>query len=179
MRTSARALVAIVIAVGALVVSSMASAAPPADVAAPSVTQPPNDGAGSPGSPGMACPLEHPDCVDTGFGSGDNTDLPPERPQIVEPRPGMVDVRPTGFDDVSVGDDDRTVTLTFWSGVEPCYVLDHVDVRADADTVTITLFQGSDPNAGDVACIEIAVKKQVTITLDEPLAGRDIVDGAR
>jgi hypothetical protein len=29
-----------------------------------------------------------------------------------------------------------------------------------------------------VACIEIAVAKSVTITLDELLAGRDLVDGA-
>ena len=44
--------------------------------------------------------------------------------------------------------------------------------------MTVTLFQGSDPNAGDVACIDIALQKQVTVTLDEPLAGRAIVDGA-
>jgi len=53
-----------------------------------------------------------------------------------------------------------------------------VAVSYDADAVTVTLFQGSDPNAGDVACIDIALQKQVTVTLDEPLAGRAIVDGA-
>jgi hypothetical protein len=34
--------------------------------------------------------------------------------------------------------------------------------------------QGSDASADDVACIEIAVLKQVPVTL----AGREIVDGA-
>ena len=75
--------------------------------------------------------------------------------------------------------DDRIITLRFWSGVEPCYVLDHVDVIYGADTVTVTLFQGSDPSAKDVACIEIAVLKQTTITLDQPLAGRELVDGSK
>ena len=67
--------------------------------------------------------------------------------QDVVPTPGMSDVRPTGWIKATVGPDDRTVTLRFWSGVEPCYVLDHVDVAYAADGVTITLFQGSDPSA--------------------------------
>ena len=58
-------------------------------------------------------------------------------------------------------------------------MLDRVDVRYDAATVTITLFEGHDPNAGDVACIEIAVYKRVVVQLDEPVDGRTIVDGAR
>jgi hypothetical protein len=46
------------------------------------------------------------------------------------------------------------------------------------DAVRVTLYQGSDPSAGQVACIDIAVLKQVTVTLDHPLAGRNVVDGA-
>ena len=96
----------------------------------------------------------------------------------VEPTPGMADVRARRFDRAIVNDD-GTVTILFVSGVEPCTVLDHVDVDYADDTVTITLFEGRDASAGDVACIEIAVLKSVTITLDQPLAGRTIVDGAR
>jgi len=99
--------------------------------------------------------------------------------QKVNPTPGMSDVYPRAFDKVVVGDDGRTLTIFFWSGVEPCYVLDHVDVDYGPDAITVTLFEGHDASAGDVACIEIAVSKSVTITLDEPLAGRPIVDGAR
>ena len=90
----------------------------------------------------------------------------------------MDNVRPTAFDTATIGDDDTALTILFWSGVEPCSVLDHVDVSYGADAVTVTLFQGSDPSAGQVACIDIAVQKQVTIALVEPLAGRAIVDGA-
>jgi hypothetical protein len=97
--------------------------------------------------------------------------------QPVEPRPGMTDVRARPFDRAIVNAD-GSITILFVSGVEPCAVLDHVDVNYASDVVTITLFEGRDAAAGDVACIEIGVLKSVTITLSEPLADRTIVDGA-
>jgi len=150
MHTSLRAAVALVIAVGAILTAVTASASDPGSAPDSPVTSTP-----IPGGP-----------------------VPDPQPQVVEPRPGMVDVIPTAFDTATIGDDDRTLTITFWGGIEPCSVLDHVDVREGPTAVTVTLYQGSDPNAGDVACIEIAVLKQVTVTLEHPLDGRDIVDGA-
>jgi hypothetical protein len=101
------------------------------------------------------------------------------RPQIVVPRPGMTGVRPIAFDTATVRGDDRTVDVQFWSGIEPCAVLDHVDIAYGTDTVTITLYEGSDPGAGMVACSDIAMLKQVTVPLDQGVAGRRIVDGAK
>jgi hypothetical protein len=163
MRTSLRAGIALAVALAGLLLASVAWATPPGPDT-PVVASP----ASGTGDPGMTCAITNPNCDDTGLGD----------PQVVEPRPGMTNVHPTAFDTATVGDDDHTLTITFWSGVEPCAVLDHVDVAYGSDAVTVTLFQGSDPDAGDVACIEIAVQKQVTVTLDEPLAGRAIVDGA-
>ena len=98
--------------------------------------------------------------------------------QKVEPTPGMSDVYPRAFDK-AVGDDDgKSLTIFFWSGVEPCYVLDHVDVDYGPSAITVTLFEGHDASAGDVACIEIALIKKVVIQLDEPVGDRPIVDGA-
>ena len=97
--------------------------------------------------------------------------------QLVEPTPGMADVRSHIFDHVVVNDG-SSVTVYFWSGVEPCYVLDHVDVDEGPDTVTITLFEGHDAIAGDVACIDIALLKKVVVQLDGPVGDRSIVDGA-
>jgi len=106
-------------------------------------------------------------------------DQPPVvHPQIVEPTPGMADVHPIAFDTARVGHDDRTVTVDFVSGVAPCSVLDHVDVSYGADAVTIMLFEGHDPDAGMVACPAIAMFERTTVTLDQPLGGRAIVDGA-
>jgi hypothetical protein len=100
------------------------------------------------------------------------------QPQVVTPTPGMADVNPRPYDTVTVGDDDRTLSIDFWSGVAPCDVLDHVDVSYSPDIVTVTLFAGHDSSAGDVACIDIAQFERVVVTLDEPLNGRTIVDGA-
>jgi hypothetical protein len=162
MNVKRRATVAVLLAIAVLIPVSIAAAlADPAPVCGEHV-----DGTGPDATVSYApCP-------------GDpTTSLPPEGPQVVEPTPGMTGVRARPFDTASVGDDDRTVTIDFWSGIEPCTVLDHVGVDYADGEVTITLYEGSDPTAGDVACIEIAVQKRVIITLDEPLDGRDIVDG--
>jgi hypothetical protein len=160
------------------------------------------------GAPGMTCIKQNPDCNDSGIVvppaagdegsptpcgktvmSGDGTvayapcpgeePTPVEpQPQVVTPTPGMADVNPRPYDTVTVGDDDRTLWIDFWSGIAPCDVLDHVDVSYGFDAVTVTLFAGHDPSAGDVACISIAQFERVVVTLDEPLNGRTIVDGA-
>lgn len=122
-----------------------------------------------PDTPVSSCPGdEEPRTTDPGDDGADP----------VEPRPGMVNVVPTSFDHVDVGEDDRTLTVYFWSGVEPCYVLDRVDVAEGPATITLTLFQGSDPDVTDVACIDIALLKKVVVHVDEPVGARRIVDGA-
>lgn len=141
----------------------------------------PGDPGGGNGGIGNMCPAADPEDPESPV-SSDCNDTPgivdPGGPQIVEPNPGMAGVRARGYDSATVGDDDRTVTIDFVSGIEPCSVLDHVDVAYGANAVTITLFEGYDASAGDVACIEIGVFKRVIVTLDQPLAGRDLVDGA-
>lgn len=94
---------------------------------------------------------------------------------VVTPRPGLVDVRKHIWDRAEpVGA--RKVRVEFWGGIEECEGLDHVDVDESPERVAITLFTGRVPTA-DV-CIEIAVLKSVTVTLDSLLGDRDIVDGA-
>jgi hypothetical protein len=139
----------------------------------------------SPGSGGHA---EQPCGTTVTSGSGPDgvvgyTPCPGEEPpnfepQVVSPRPGMADAHARPFDDAKVDPDGVTVRIDFVSGVEPCSVLDHVDVAYGVATVTITLFEGHDAAAGEVACIDIGVFNRVVITLDEPLGDRTIVDGA-
>jgi hypothetical protein len=188
---------ALIVAIAVLVVAGIAGATlafgsdGPRRAAGPGVED--GSGSGAPGNPGTGVV---PDDPDTGGGAGSAclpvdpadpegsvcNDTPginlPGGPQIVEPTPGMAGVRPRGYDTATVGDDDRTVTIDFVSGIEPCSVLDHIDVAYGANAVTITLFEGHDASAGDVACIEIGVFKRVIVTLNQPLAGRDLVDGA-
>ena len=111
-------------------------------------------------------------------GNDDPVDLVGHARTVV-PTPGMDNVHPTSWINAEPDADGTSVTARFWSGVEPCYVLDHVDVAYGTDAVTITLYQGNDPTAGQVACIDIAMLKQVVVPLDQPLDGRRIVDGTR
>jgi hypothetical protein len=148
MRTSLRAVVALVIAVGAILTAVTASASTSISPDTPVASEP---------DPGPE---------------------PSSGPKVVEPRPGMMGVIPSAYDSATIGQDDVTLTITFWGGVEPCSVLDHVDITEGPRAVTVTLYVGSDPNAGDVACPELAMLKQVSMTLNHPLDGRDVVDGA-
>ncbi len=202
MRATLRAPLAALASVAVLAISAFAFANPtPAPGPAPSEEE------GGTSVAGMCAP-GYPDCVDTvvepgggqsepGSGGGapgypgdepiappDDPGLEPEpvpEPTLVEPRPGMVGVHPIAFstDDVVVSPDDSAVLfVSFWSGVEPCYVLDHIEVTETDETVTVTLFEGSDPAAADAVCIEIAMLKQVEITLDSPLGDRRVIDGS-
>lgn len=102
----------------------------------------------------------------------------PESPQQVTPQSGMLDVRPIAWREAEALDS-RTVRVWFDSGVEPCYVLDHVTVDYGVNEVAITLYEGTAPQATDTVCIQIAVDKVTDVMLDEPLGNRTIVDGSR
>ena len=107
----------------------------------------------------------------------DQTPVPPVA-SPVQPTPGMADVRARGWDTADVSADGLRVTISFVSGIEPCAVLDRVGVDYGAKAVTITLFEGHDADAGDVACIEIGVFKEVVVDLREPVGDRTVRDGA-
>ena len=96
----------------------------------------------------------------------------------VVPTPGMAGVRARGWDTADVSADGLRLTISFVSGIEPCAVLDRVAVDYGDRAVTVTLYEGNDPDAGDVACIEIGVFKEVVVDLKEPLGDRRVRDGA-
>ena len=57
------------------------------------------------------------------------------------------------------------LTVTWTSGVEPCYVLDSIVVQRGDHTFAITLREGHGP--GDAVCIEIAETKRAMVDLGE------------
>ena len=131
-----------------------------------------SSGGGATGAvvPGSSSPVDRENPVDRIH--------PPAGASPVVPTPGMADVRARGWDTVDVSSDGLRLTVMFVSGIEPCAVLDHVDVAYGARTVTVTLYEGHDAGAGDVACPEIGVFKEVTVDLTQPLGTRSVVDGA-
>ena len=90
----------------------------------------------------------------------------------------MDGVAPIPFDKVVVGPDGRTLTIFFWSGVEPCYVLDRVDVEENPARSRSRSSRDTIRSAVSAVCIDIALLKKVEVQLDAPAAGRRIVDGA-
>lgn len=101
------------------------------------------------------------------------------KPERVRPRPGMADVRRVPWEAARQIPDGRHLRIVYWSGVEPCNVLDHVEIEYTPEEITVTLYEGSDPEQPDAVCIEVALRKVVRVALEEPIDGRKIVDGAK
>jgi hypothetical protein len=173
MTMSTRSRLSLLLAVAALLVAGILGAQTVGAGSRATDGSEPGSGGGDDGVSGICVAPSGPD---------DGREGPPpsaeDGAQLVEPTPGMADVRPHIFDHVVANEDGTSITVFFWSGVEPCYVLDHVDVDQGPSTISVTLFEGHDASAGDVACIEIALLKKVVVQLDAPVGDRRIVDGA-
>ena len=117
-------------------------------------------GGGSAGDPGTGVgivPPLNPAPVDPGAG----------QPKLVIPQPGRVNPHPVVPIAVQASVDGRhvLVKLTWYGGVEPCYVLDSVRIERSGTDIALTPIEGSsDPNA---ICIEIALLKATIVDLGE------------
>lgn len=88
----------------------------------------------------------------------------------VVPEPGIVNPVPHAWQRIEIAPDGRTITIYYWGGVQDCYGLAGVDVQYKAGLLMVRVFEGQRANLGpDVACIEIAVAKAVTVELEQPL----------
>jgi len=111
------------------------------------VVSPPNDGGNDGGGGGLPGDLG--------------------QPQVVVPKSGQLMVRPVAIAELLARVEGRSVTLNarWWSGVEPCSVLDSVTIDRDGTTITIGLHEGTSDL--DAVCIAIAVEKVTVIDLGE------------
>jgi len=148
---------------GAAAPSSSAKPVDSPSAAAPSAD--PSDGtsAGSSGDVGQTDPSVpiggaiDPTPVDPGLGQA----------KLVIPRAGQLNPRPVGAASLepAVTGHHVLVKVTWWSGVEPCNVLDSVLVDRSGTDITIQLVEGTgDANA---ICIEIAEQKSTIVDLGE------------
>jgi len=159
------AALAAVLTIGACASGAAPAASPSSSPSSPPSASPspsaPTDlpgGGGSSGDPGTGIggPVD-PAPVDPGAGQG----------KLVIPKPGQLDVRPLPAAKLEVSVDGRRVLVkaTWWSGIEPCNVLDSVKVERSGTDIEITLIEGTgDPNA---ICIEIAEQKATIVDLGE------------
>jgi hypothetical protein len=89
------------------------------------------------------------------------------QPAIVTPKPGQKNPHPVGAGTLRASVDGRhvLVKVSWYSGVEPCNVLDSVKVERSGTDIAITLIEGSsDLNA---ICIEIAQLKATIVDLGD------------
>ena len=164
----------------ALLVAACASGGP-AQSASPAAqdlsTDPGRRGGGSgsaPGDPGSLPPDAPVGGVPGGGnGGGGNVGGNPGggNPQLVVPVPGQLNVHPVAIEELAVRVDGRHAVLNaiWWSGIEPCYVLDSVTWKLDGTTISVSVREGNGPE--DVMCIEIAVQKATVIDLGELAPG--------
>ncbi|WP_231618589.1 hypothetical protein [Nonomuraea sp. SBT364] len=107
------------------------------------------------------------------------TTPPATKPKPVKPTGDAINTRKVRWTKAKPVSKGRKVQLTWWSGVEPCTVLDRVKVKETKKRVTITLYEGASPKAKNVSCIMIAVEKTTTVKLKSPMGQRKIIDGSK
>jgi hypothetical protein len=133
--------------------------------ASPAPTQPPSDTpVTAPPSDGSTDPSEDPGVVGA---------------VTVVPKPGQLDVHQVPIDLLTARADGTTVVVdpVWTSGVEPCNILDHVEVTKGDGTMSIALYEGRGPE--DVVCIAIAEQHTTRIEVPDVTPGTwTIVDAA-
>ena len=98
------------------------------------------------------------------------------RQELVRPQPGLFNVEPNRWERAVVTPDDRHVAIYFMSGPPPLHELDHVDVRYEPKKIVLTVYVGT---TEDVDSWKLpAITRVVLCELDEPVAGRRLVDGS-
>lgn len=98
--------------------------------------------------------------------------------KVVVPKPGQLDVHDVSADSLTARVDGSTIVVTasWFSGVEPCNVLDTVIVAKGEGSFSITLREGHGPE--DVACIAIAELHKTEIAIPDVAPGAyQITDG--
>ncbi|MEV7966631.1 hypothetical protein AB0O34_11700 [Sphaerisporangium sp. NPDC088356] len=117
--------------------------------------------------------------VASSVGSASGTATPATSPSPTRPKGHTLKPHKVRWLKATPSADGRKLKVVWWSGVEPCTVLDRVKVKETAKSVTVTLYEGQARNARDVACIDIAIQKTTTVKLKAPLGKRKVIDGAR
>lgn len=117
--------------------------------------------------PTVTDPPDAPVTAPPDSGGGNGNVLPPDGAKVVVPRPGQLDVHPIPAEVITAKVDGRNVVvgLDWWSGVEPCSILDTVVVERQEMAFVITLREGRGPE--DVACIMIAELHRTFVDLGD------------
>ena len=97
--------------------------------------------------------------------------------RLVRPRPGLYNLEAESWERAVVTPDGGHLAIYFIGGLEPLHALGHIDVHYDPDRVVVTVFLGT---TEDVSSWKAGpgISQVALIELDEPVAGRRLVDGS-
>lgn len=148
-----------------LVLASTLAACSAGSVPSPSpvATTPP--ATSPPASAAPPTPVPDTGLVDPNPGGGGDGAREPGQPQFVVPKGGTFDPHPVAVETLEAQVTGRKVVIvaTWWGGVEPCAVLDSVNVKRDGQAVSVSLTEGSAQR--DAMCVAMAVQKATAIDL--------------
>lgn len=91
---------------------------------------------------------------------------------MVQPRNGLQDPHPVKWESATPGADDMSLVVTWWSRPEGCVGLDDTEVVYGGGSIGVDIIEGSVRT--DEPCPNDRVLKSTTITLVQPVQGRDI-----
>jgi hypothetical protein len=108
---------------------------------------------------------------DGSVGGGGAPPFAPGQPALLVPKPGQQNVHDVAVEQLTATVVGRRVVVTarWWSGVEPCSVLDSVAVTKNGATVTVAVREGSGNK--DAACPDLAMLKATAIDLGDLVPG--------
>ena len=86
---------------------------------------------------------------------------------------GTTPSKPVAWEAAHVTSTDQSLTVTY--GLDSCQDLDRIEVAYSRSAVTVTIFAVPNHNA----CRGLRFVHTVDVPLREPLAGRNVLDGAR
>jgi len=90
----------------------------------------------------------------------------------VEERNGLQEPHPVRWEYATVGVDDMTLTVTWWSKSEECIGLDSTEVVYGGGSIGVDIIEGTVRT--DEPCSGERILKSTVITLVQPVQGRDI-----
>jgi hypothetical protein len=117
-------------------------------------------------------PPDAPVSAPPGDPSGDPSLEPPIGAKPVVPRPGQaINVHPVAAESLAARVDGSTIVVTaiWWSGVEPCTILDSIVVDTGDGRYTVTLREGNSPQ--EIACIAVAEQHKTEFEIPDVAPG--------
>ncbi len=97
----------------------------------------------------------------------------------IDPTDDLVNPTVATPDEIIVDpDDDQTVLVHFYGGVQDCYGARATVVSQDDQEVRIRLETGGQPDSQGQTCIEVAEAQELAVHLDAPVGARDLVAAA-